>query len=245
MTKSPEFIVDAQVRRWNYERGLLDEPSPPGPAWPIITISRECGAGGRSLASILAERIGFTMWDKALVSAISEAGGGEESFVTMLDERRLAAIEEMIHGLMSSPHIPTNINYHRTLLRVVEAIAEKGGSIIVGRGANFICDPADRLAIRLVMPQDERVAAYARREDVPINKARRLIIEIDRARDGFVQQYFRRAVDDPAAYDLTLNSGTFTLEEIADLVVEAYEKKTGRLPAMADRPGAEPHHFPA
>lgn len=235
MIKSPESIVDAQVRKWNYERGLLEPPHSERTAWPIITISRECGAGGTSLARLLADRTGFTLWDKRLVTAIAEATGGDESFVAMLDERRRQAIDEVILGLMKHPRQPTNIRYHRTLLSVVEALADKGGSIIVGRGANYVGDPASRLAVRVVRPIDERVARYAELEGLTMLKARRSVVNIDEERDGFVRQYFRHDVVDASAYDLTVNTGSFTLEQTADLVMAAYERKFGRRPHRPTR----------
>ncbi len=228
MLKTPESIVDAQVRKWNYERELLKPPSSGLKTWPIITISRECGAGGRSIARALSDRLGFTLWDKELVTAIADATGGDESFISMLDERRRQAIDEVIYGFVRTPRQPTNIRYHRTLLAVVEAISQRGGSIVVGRGANYVGKRSSRLAVRVVKPLNQRVSWWAEEHDLTMLEARREVTETDRERDGFVRQYFRYDVADSSAYDLTVNTGTYSIDEAADLIISAYEKKFGR-----------------
>jgi cytidylate kinase len=234
MAKSPERIVDEQVRRWNLERGLQAPRTPAARVWPIITVSREFGARGRALAGLLSERLGFTLWDKSLVQAIAAASGGEQSFVEMLDEHHRLAIDEVIYGFVSNPR-HTNVRYHRTLLSVVHAIADKGGSIIVGRGANYVCERSSTLALRVVCPFDERVRIYAEREGLTPRQARKAVALADHERGEFIQRYFRRDVGEASAYDLILNSASFSLEEMADLVLSAYEKKAGRRPPEVGR----------
>lgn len=234
MAKSPERIIDEQVRKWNFERGLQAPRSPASPVWPIITVSREFAARGTALAHLLSERLGFTLWDKALVQAIAEASGGEQSFVEMLDERHRRAIDEVIYGFVSNPR-HTNVRYHRTLLSVVHAIADKGGSIVAGRGANFVCEPSTRLAVRVVCPLEERIRVHAEREGLTPLKARKAVAKADQEQHDFIRRYFHHQVNDAAAYDLILNSASFSLDEMAELVLSAYERKAGRRPPEVDR----------
>ena len=87
-------LISEQVHVWSIqdEKVLRDKESSGG--WPVITISREFGARGRSLANVLGSRIGFKVWDKDLLTAISEEAGADERFLESLDERRRKIIEE-------------------------------------------------------------------------------------------------------------------------------------------------------
>ncbi|WP_456426894.1 cytidylate kinase-like family protein [Rhodocaloribacter sp.] len=230
MARRFEQIIEDQIKLWartNIEPARREQPH------PVITISRAFGTRGAALAELLGRRTGFTVWDQELVQAIAEEAGGDERLMRSLDERHRKTIDDAVRGaLMGSPH--TNTQYLRALMRVVQTIAHHGDAIIVGRGANYILRPADRLSIRLVCPLDVRVQRYAARENLDEETARRKIVEMDAVRAEFVRYNFKRDVTDPADYDLVLNAVTFDLDAIADLVLEAYTLKTGvRLPVPA------------
>ncbi len=230
MARSFEQIIENQIKKWemsNVGRTRRQKPN------PVITISRAFGAQGLALALRLGERTGFTVWDQELVQAVAQEAGGDERLMRSLDEHHRKAIDDAVRGaLMGSPH--TNTQYLRALMRVVQTIAQHGNAIIVGRGANYILAPHQRLAVRLVCPLDECVRRYAEREHIDEETARRKIVEMDAVRAEFVRHNFKRDVTDPADYDLVLNVATFDLEALADLVLEAYRLKTGvELPVAA------------
>ncbi|WP_457651927.1 cytidylate kinase-like family protein [Rhodocaloribacter sp.] len=230
MARRFEQIIEDQIKLW--ERSSVGRARRERPH-PVITISRAFGTRGAALAEMLGRRTGFTVWDQELVQAIAEEAGGDERLMRSLDERHRKAIDDAVRGaLMGSPH--TNTQYLRALMRVVQTIAHHGNAIIVGRGANYILAPRDRLAVRLVCPLDECVRRYAERENLDEETARRKIVEMDAVRAEFVRHNFKRDVTDPADYDLVLNAATFDLDAITNLVLEAYTLKTGvELPVAA------------
>ena len=83
-------LISEQVLTWS-KREELSEKSKEKPGdWPVISISREFGARGRSLARELKKRIGFNVWDNELLSAIAEEAGSDERFLSSLDEQTLS-----------------------------------------------------------------------------------------------------------------------------------------------------------
>lgn len=233
MTRNLEHIVNDQVHKWAHEQHLLARRGNVHERWPIITISREYCAQGTEVAHRLSERIGFTLWDKDLVRAIAEASGGDESVVATLDERRRRAIDEAVQEVLSGARY-ANVRYHRTLLRVVHAVAARGGSVIIGRGASFICDPRTQLAVRIVAPLEERVRRFAAQNEIRPLEARRIVAQVDRERKDFIRDHFHHDVTDPAFYDLVINAHAFHVEQAVDLIMMAYEKKVGKRPREAE-----------
>ena len=229
MGRTPEKIVDEQVRQWTYERSQIHRHTGRRRYWPLITISREFGAGGALLAEILSKRIGFTVWDKELVQAIAEASGGDEAIVQTLDERRRRAIDEALHALVVGAR-HTNVKYHKTLVRVVQAVAARGGSIIVGRGANYLTKPDERLCVRIVAPLANRVKRWAEEQGIDTISARKAVQECDSDRVDFIRTHFHRDVRDASDYDMVLNGGSFSLEAIAELVLAGYKERFGHRP---------------
>ena len=53
----------------------------------IITISREFGSGGREIGKRLADELGFSYYDKELITAISKETGMTEEYVKDISEK--------------------------------------------------------------------------------------------------------------------------------------------------------------
>ncbi len=195
--------------------------------WPVITISRQYGARGRSLAKKLGELIGFDVWDRTLLSAIAEEAGADEQLLSSLDERRRNMIDDVMIGtFMGSKH--SNTHYFRSLLRVVNTIGVHGKSIIVGRGSNYIIKSPKALSIRLICSDAQRASLVAQSEGISEKEALKLMKVRDQERADFVEHFFKRDIDQPEDYDLVINSGSFELDEMAEIVLLAYDHKVGR-----------------
>ncbi len=226
MARSIQQVVESQCRRWevlNEHRAKEEKPL----HWPIITIEREFGARGEALGRVLAERAEFTLWDGELVHAVAEESGANEAVLRSLDEQRRSALEESIDGaLLGGQHMASE--YLRRLMRLIHAISAHGGSVVVGRGASYVLAPEAALRIRVVSPLEERIRGYAERQGIDINRARAHVERADAERSRFVRQNFNR---DPAVasdYDLVINTGAFSLEQAARIVLAAYGEKFER-----------------
>lgn len=223
-----EKLISEQVLSWSMNEKMTRRNQETPITWPAITISREYGARGRSLAVELGRRTGFTVWDKELLSAIAEVAGADERLLASLDERRRKIVEDSLYGALMGSKL-SNTHYFRSLLRVVHTIRVHGQSIIVGRGSNYIIKTQDVLRLRIVCPIEDRVAHVAATEGISEQDSQKLIKARDTERDDFIRYYFKKNSSNPEDYDLVLNSGVFNIEQMADLILEAYQKKTGKV----------------
>jgi cytidylate kinase len=226
MARSIQQVVESQFRR----REVLTEhraKTEKALHWPVITIEREFGARGEALGRVLAERADFTLWDGELVHAVAEESGANEAVLRSLDEHRRNALEESIDGaLLGGQHMASE--YLRRLMRVIHAISVHGGSVIIGRGASYVLAPEAALRIRVVAPLEERVRGFAERQGIEIDRARAQVERSDAERSRFVRQNFSRNPEVASDYDLVVNTGAFSLEQAARLVLEAYGEKFER-----------------
>lgn len=226
MDKRISDLVESQVKAW----GKLYESDPKNRDGnrnkPVITISREFGAHGAALASLLAEKTGFKLWDKELLEAIAHELGSDKKFVQTLDERRQQLVEEAVAGFLTNVH--TNVNYLQALIRVVRTIEQHGNGIIVGRGANFICEKKSSFHIRVVSPLKVRVSSYAKKNKIGRYEATGIIKKKDDERAEFVKDNFHHDVSEPSNYDVVLNSNLYSLEQLSDIIAEIYLVKTGK-----------------
>lgn len=232
MAKKLSQIVEEQIREWRHRNALDNYASSSKEKYPVITISREFGARGAALAEVLGREIDFKVWDKELLQAIAKELGSDNKFLKTLDERRRQAVEDTVAGFLNN--IQTNVSYLRSLIRVVKTIEEHGNGIIVGRGANFICQNPASFHVRVVCRLKDRIVGYAERENLRLDEVRHIVEQKDRERAEFINRNFHKDVSAPSEYDLLINSKTFSLEEMAALVQQAYEKKTGKSVVLSD-----------
>lgn len=225
MDKVYNKIIEDRMRVWEHDNSKKKITRTGTKTHPVITISREYGAPGAALAAYMGEKAGFKVWNKEILGAIADKLGRDQKFLESLDEVRREVIEDLVFGFVQN--INTNAKFIHTLQQVVLTIEEHGNSLIVGRGANFICKKPESLHVRIVSPLKNRVAYIADKEGLNDEKALSLIKKTDKERSEFIRYYFNKDVNESSAYDMILNAGSYTLEEMMQIVMRAYKIKTG------------------
>lgn len=220
--RSVESIVEQQVKRWAQERARRTGPAPK--PRPVISMSRQFGARGAELARRVADRLEYQFWDQEILHEIARHAHVSEQLVASFDEHHKVVLAETLKSMMHTGPLGTS-EYLRELLRVVRSVAGHGGAVLVGRGAQFLLDPATVLRVRAVCPLDDRVRGLCSRYGVDDAEARRRLAEMDQDRRAFHRDHFDRDVEDPTAYDLVVNTGSIPLERAVDLVIAAYDAR--------------------
>ena len=223
-------MVEAQAKRWvskqNGGRGALPEE------WPVVTISCEFGAHGVVLGRGVAERLGFSYWDREVVSELARLLHMGEGTVVAFDERTRTAIEELLAAF--APNLgATPVDYVADVRSIIDAIAGRGSAVIVGREAQYLVDPRRALRVRLATPLDLRVREIEAESRISVEAAKRLIVAGERERAAFVRRAVGQNVADPVHYDLVVNTDTYSGERAEAVVLMAYLAKFGEWPLTA------------
>ena len=225
MAKRVSQMIEEQVHVWRMSHKSEQQRPPKGTILPVITISRSFGARGAEIATLLEHRLGFKVWDKEILNVISERLGSSVEFLESLDEHAQNLVEDTIFGFLNRKS--TNLNYLLYLARAVQAIEKFGSAIIVGRGANHIVKNKQALHVRVVAPMSERVKWLTDSRNISKEEAKNLILEYDKDRAEFTRVSFNKDINEASNYDITLNVGTISLQQAADIIAEVYEMKTG------------------
>jgi cytidylate kinase len=221
MDRSPRTvnaIVDEQIQRWQAAQARARAVPPP--PRPLITISRQYGARGAALAHLLAERLGLDYWGRQILDEMARRAQTSPEAYAPLDEHHRSPLAATIGEMMYSTVTPGE--YERELAHVVHDLDAKGGAVIVGHGAQYLLPIHRALRVRVVCQVEQRIASVVERSGITAAEARAEIAAVDRDRRAFIRDHFRRDVDDPADYDLWVNSGTLGLSASADIVIAAY-----------------------
>ncbi|OGW20274.1 MAG: hypothetical protein A2Z82_11975 [Nitrospirae bacterium GWA2_46_11] len=180
----------------------------------ILTISREFGSGGREVGLMTAKSLNYEYIDKEqLLADIRAVGKDWERYGKNLDE-----------------HCPTTWEKYdwsfRGFIALFQSLilnyALNDKTVIMGRGGNFLLKGIPyALRIRVTGPIEQRIERIIRRESLDRDTARRLIEKADNERACFVRLIYGRQWDAPEEYDMLLDSGTKTIEELTDMIKQA------------------------
>ncbi len=182
----------------------------------IITIEREYGCGGGEIAQLVANRLGWKLWDQRLTEEIARLANCPKAVVEAREERndplyyRLfkSFLRGSYEGSINAPKL--NLLDSETILRitrrVVEHAAGKGNCVIVGRGSQqFLKSRLDTLRVFLYAPREDKLRRLLSRGKSE-KEAEELVDTIDRERADFIQKYFNVEWPDRAIYHAMMNT---------------------------------------
>lgn len=192
----------------------------------IITVSREFSAGGARISGRVAAELGFQLWDHELLAHLARKAHADVSALREVDERERDLLDEVLSGSFGGKHV-SGSSYRALLARAVSELAERGGAVIVGRGANFLVSAEQALRVRVVCPLKQRIDRYARNAQVDWARAERFVRTKDRDRERFVRQLCGDSSCDPTHYDLVLNTAELSDEAAGRLIISAYQARFG------------------
>ena len=213
-----EKFVKDQIKKW--ERLYPEKDKIEEARIPVITVSKEPGAGGNFLAQKIAERLDLDLFNRDIIKEIAESAKISATVIETLEKERLSGVEDFISSLVNKHYLYPGL-YLEHLMKVVCTIAEHGRAVIVGRGANFILPPGKRISVRMVAPLDVRVQNVARRFGVSADEAKRRVIRRESRRKAFIRQSFNADVSKPIHYDLTINTGNMSMVSAVEAVIGA------------------------
>ena len=134
----------------------------------IITIECEYGCGGGEIAHLVANRLGWKLWDQRLTEEIARLANCPRAVVEERKEKndplyyRLfkSFLRGSYEGSINAPklNLVDGETRLKTTRRVVANAAERGNCVIVGRGSQqFLKNRPDTLRVFLYAPREDTV----------------------------------------------------------------------------------------
>lgn len=211
------------------------EQPPPAPAeHPFVTISRQAGAGGHSLANALlrtfeddADTSRFGHWhifDQRLCEMVAADEQYAGSLESLMAEEYRSPTSDLFHQVLRAT-LDQDLVMAR-VFQVVRAVASIGKAIIVGRaGSHVTKDMAPGVHLRIVAPEPDRTARLRELKELSERQARSEMRRLDAGRARLLRSHFGADIDDPTGYDAVWNSGSASLDEIAAATLELVRRR--------------------
>ncbi len=199
----------------------------------VITISRTFGSGGRLMGKALAEKLGYKFYDKELMKELSVETGINEALFGESDERLSKNYLGQDTDWMKNP-IPVGPsdkryssegNLFRLEAEKIRKLADTEDCIIMGRCADRIL-AGRKDVVRIYAYADKNECIKRTMEVCGLNEkeAAKRIATIDKYRENYHRHFTGVELSDARNYDLCINTGSRSVEELCELAY-AYVKK--------------------
>ncbi len=192
---------------------------------PIITISREKRAGGRTTAYLVAKKLGgrWRVYHKEIIDQIAKEAKLEKKLIEEIDEKKLSFVDLLIKDFFGKRYMTLN-SYHKHLVKIISAIAHRGYAIIVGRGAEYLIPHA--LKVRIIGDMEQRIKWAMEYDHLTREEAIKWLKKLDEERNEFIKTLYNHDPKKAHHYDLVIKIGpNLSIKDAADLIVLAAKRR--------------------
>lgn len=195
----------------------------------VITISRQFGAGGKTLGKMIADKLGYTFADDDIIQMVAEMANVSPHWVESVEKEAGGKLSRIISSMVSkrlvdrilksdSGYIDEKL-YLDYLVVIIAQIAEEGNVVIIGRGCQYILkDHPDAVHILLINEFENRVKFMQEHYDLTHSKAVQVVNNEDKRRVNLYRKLGKTDYDDPSLYHLVMHTGRLHLPDAARII---------------------------
>jgi cytidylate kinase len=198
----------------------------------VITISRQFGAGGKTLGKRLADTLGYYYADEDIIDRavveVSVAPEGKNILETEPSDKVKTFISKLNPFGTSLMELPLSdkeryidgFKYFELLNLIIPQIAKDGNAVIVGRGGQYILhDFDDTYHLLLIANEEDKIKFIVDHYRVSRTRAVQMINRMNKRRANLYSFFRKKDYDDPKLYDLIFNMSKFSIDNTKDLML--------------------------
>lgn len=199
----------------------------------VLSISRQFGAGGRTLAERLARRLGYTYSDEELVGRLAARTGIDRAVVETAGRQAIDKSKGFISGLLSTGFFLRFLGQSSAegpedklasiLREIIPEMAARGNIVFLGRGSQFILPTAPGIIkVFLTAEEEDRVRFMMEKYDLSLQQAQKSVREFRKNRENFLSR-FTTSPNDVSIYTLCINTSLVSLDKAEVLICRLVE----------------------
>lgn len=190
---------------------------------PVITIGREYGAGGRTVAKAISEAFGIPWYDRDFMKMTSKDSGYTVDEIKK-DGEEISNRTKLIDAIFSNASYTSahDAIFNAQRKEIVKLSAE-APCIIVGRCSNVILREANIPSFDIFLYGDiefrmKRAAELAENGDMDLRK---YVEQRDAYRSNYYKTYTKKAMGDYHDYDLCIDMGSVGTAKGIEMIISA------------------------
>src|SRR4051812_41217927 len=208
----------------------------------VITIEREYGSGAGNIARMLAERLGWSLWDNEITNEIARrlkcSVHSVQEREERLDPTYYRLLKVFMRGSYEASFSGSNLELldadglFRLFQAVVTEIAARGNCVIVGRGGSYyLRDYTNVLRVFVYAPPEEKIRRLMA-QGKSREEAEELVATVDEERAAFVKKYHAKTWPLRELYHLMINSQVGD-ELVLRVILSEMELLNGKMQSLS------------
>lgn len=195
----------------------------------VITISRQFGAGGKTLGKLIAKKLNYTLVDEDIIEKVAEKAKVSVDWVQDFEKEAGSTLQNFMSGLISKSYVERILGkehgfldetkYVETLRDVVTQIAKDDNVVFIGRGGQYILqDHPKAFHILLIAEKLDRINFMKKHYKLSYGEATQIVDTMGKRRINLYKRFGKKDYDQPELYHVVLNMSKLSMEEASDFV---------------------------
>lgn len=202
---------------------------------PVVTISRQFGAGANTLGRMVAEKLNYAFLDNELIQLVAEKAKVSPHWVESVEKEAGGKLQKFVSSLVSKGLVDKVLDgqrgyidetiYVNLLNDIITQIADEDNAVIIGRGGQYIlADRKNVFHVLLVAEKADRVKFMQTHYEMDYKTALQAINLDDRRRVNLYHKFHKTDYDQPDHYHLVLNTSRLELERAGDMIINLVQR---------------------
>jgi len=195
----------------------------------VITISRQYGAGGKTVGKQVADRLGYHIFDEEIMHEVARKANVSKQWVESIEKEAGGKLQRFLSGIVSrnlveriladeGGYIDEEI-YIDLLYKVIIRIADEGNAVIIGRGGQYILeDFEDTYHFLLIADKLDRVKFIEENYHLTSSQAVKVVTASEKKRANLFRKFGKEGYDSHVHYNMVINTSLLPIAKAADLI---------------------------
>lgn len=192
--------------------------------YPVITIAREHGSGGRIIAQKIGKALDIPVYDKTIIDIAAQESGLSPDFIADAEKRRTSTF--LYNLYLSSTNVSIIDQVYLAQAHVIQQVVQEGPCVIVGRcGDHVLRKMKNLLRVFVYAPKEERIRRIVEeyKEEGTGSNLSAYLDKCDKQRSSYYNAFADFRWGDHRNYNLMLDS-SIGIDLSADIIIETAKR---------------------
>lgn len=194
----------------------------------VITIARQYGSGGKTVGSMVADRLGIPCYNREILRMASDESGINEKLFAQADEKiKKSALFRISKSVYEGELLPPDSddfvstrNLFNYQAKIIKKLAETESCVIVGRCADYILrNYPNVMSVFVHAPHDFCMEQAMLRSSMTEREMEKFIAKTDKYRGEYYHYYTGQEWSSALHYDLCLDSSKLGFDKCVDAIL--------------------------
>ncbi len=198
---------------------------------PVITISRQFGAGGLTLGKQIADKIGYAFVSDEIIRLIAKKARVSQSWVHSIEKEAGGKLQRFISSVVPRGLVDRIIDDQRGYIdediyldlldQIITQIASEDNCVILGRGGQYILKDHKNVShVLLIADKEDRIRFMQTHYNLARTQAVQVVAAEDKRRTALYRKLHKSDYDHPEHYHITLNMSKLSLELAQEMICQ-------------------------